>query len=265
MIETLLRAQAGDGQGHVHEVGHPLDDDGPGHQDRHRCRSVAEFETQVAVRQPRSQGHAAKTVKEENIAALKAGAGQGDRAWCSPTSAGIDRQERHQACATSSAPAAASTGSSRTRSLKHRRQGHARWRASRSSSAGPTAIAYSLRGSRRRPPRSPPRSPRSEEKFNIKGGYVDGKVLDARASRRCRTMPGKDELRATLLATLLRRAAELRPAHHRRPAELRAICWPRAKRALRRRPKPKSARQRRRVRPLFEIVVNSTNRTHSKE
>ena len=41
------------------------------------------------------------------------------------------------------------------------------------------------------------------EKLQIKAGLIDGSLLDAKAvEERLATMPGKDELRATLLATL---------------------------------------------------------------
>ena len=42
----------------------------------------------------------------------------------------------------------------------------------------------------------------ANEKLKVKGGLVDGTVLDAkRVENELATMPGKDELRATLLAT----------------------------------------------------------------
>ena len=41
------------------------------------------------------------------------------------------------------------------------------------------------------------------EKLKVKGGLIEGEVLDAkRVENELATMPGKDELRATLLATL---------------------------------------------------------------
>ena len=44
---------------------------------------------------------------------------------------------------------------------------------------------------------------KAEEKFVIKGGYVDGKALDVKGVQALSQLPGKDELRATFLATLL--------------------------------------------------------------
>ena len=44
---------------------------------------------------------------------------------------------------------------------------------------------------------------KQEEKFVIKGGYVDGKALDKNGVVALSNLPGKDELRATFLATLL--------------------------------------------------------------
>ena len=44
---------------------------------------------------------------------------------------------------------------------------------------------------------------KEDEKLQIKAGLIEGSVLDAKAVEdQLATMPGKDELRATLLATL---------------------------------------------------------------
>jgi large subunit ribosomal protein L10 len=44
---------------------------------------------------------------------------------------------------------------------------------------------------------------KEDEKLKIKAGLIDGSILDAKAVEdRLATMPGKDELRASLLATL---------------------------------------------------------------
>lgn len=45
--------------------------------------------------------------------------------------------------------------------------------------------------------------------FKIKGGYLDGSVLDIKGVESAADMPGKDEIRASLLATLLAPATEL--------------------------------------------------------
>jgi large subunit ribosomal protein L10 len=43
----------------------------------------------------------------------------------------------------------------------------------------------------------------NEGKIAVRGGLVDGQILDAKAvTDQLATMPGKDELRATLLATM---------------------------------------------------------------
>jgi large subunit ribosomal protein L10 len=68
--------------------------------------------------------------------------------------------------------------------------------------AGPTAIAYSFEDPAA-PAKIASKIAKAEEKFVIKGGYVDGKALDAKAVESLATMPGKDEMRATFLATLL--------------------------------------------------------------
>jgi large subunit ribosomal protein L10 len=44
---------------------------------------------------------------------------------------------------------------------------------------------------------------KEQEKFVIRGGYFDGQALDAKGVESLATMPGKDELRASLLMTFL--------------------------------------------------------------
>jgi large subunit ribosomal protein L10 len=68
--------------------------------------------------------------------------------------------------------------------------------------AGPTAIAYSFEDPAV-PAKIASKIAKAEEKFVIKGGYVDGKALDTRGVEALSQLPGKDELRATFLATLL--------------------------------------------------------------
>ena len=85
---------------------------------------------------------------------------------------------------------------------------------------GPTAIAYSFEDPAA-PAKIATKVAKAEEKFVIKGGYVDGKALDDKGVEALSNLPGKDELRATFLATLLAVPQNFLPAHHRRPAELR--------------------------------------------
>jgi large subunit ribosomal protein L10 len=68
--------------------------------------------------------------------------------------------------------------------------------------AGPTAIAYSFEDPAA-PAKIAAKIAKAEEKFVIKGGYVDGKALDAKGVEALSNLPGRDELRATFLATLL--------------------------------------------------------------
>ena len=68
--------------------------------------------------------------------------------------------------------------------------------------AGPTAIAYSFEDPAA-PAKIAAKVAKDEEKFVIKGGYVDGKALDVKGVEALSQLPGKDELRATFLATLL--------------------------------------------------------------
>jgi len=67
---------------------------------------------------------------------------------------------------------------------------------------GPTAIAYSFEDPAA-PAKIATKVAKAEEKFVIKGGYVDGKALDVQGIVALSNLPGKDELRATFLATLL--------------------------------------------------------------
>jgi large subunit ribosomal protein L10 len=68
--------------------------------------------------------------------------------------------------------------------------------------AGPTAIAYSFEDPAA-PAKVAAKLAKAEERFIIKGGYVEGRALDVKGVEALSTLPGKDELRATFLATLL--------------------------------------------------------------
>ena len=50
---------------------------------------------------------------------------------------------------------------------------------------------------------------KGNEKFKIKGGFLDGNVLDIKGVVAAADLPGKDELRAALLATLVAPATNL--------------------------------------------------------
>jgi large subunit ribosomal protein L10 len=67
---------------------------------------------------------------------------------------------------------------------------------------GPTAIAYSFEDPAA-PAKVATKVAKGEEKFVIKGGYVEGRALDVKGVEALSSLPGKDELRATFLATLL--------------------------------------------------------------
>jgi large subunit ribosomal protein L10 len=67
--------------------------------------------------------------------------------------------------------------------------------------AGPTAIAYHFEDPAA-PAKIAAKVAKAEEKFVIKGGYVEGRALDAKGVQALSQLPGKDELRATFLATL---------------------------------------------------------------
>jgi large subunit ribosomal protein L10 len=68
--------------------------------------------------------------------------------------------------------------------------------------AGPTAIAFSTEDPSA-PAKVATKVAKAESKFVIKGGYIDGKLLDKKGVEMLSTMPSKDEARATFLATLL--------------------------------------------------------------
>jgi large subunit ribosomal protein L10 len=68
--------------------------------------------------------------------------------------------------------------------------------------AGPTAIAFSSEDPAA-PAKVATKVARSESKFVIKGGFLDGRLLDGKGVEALSALPGKDEARATLLATLL--------------------------------------------------------------
>jgi large subunit ribosomal protein L10 len=67
---------------------------------------------------------------------------------------------------------------------------------------GPTALIWS-NDSPSTPAKIATKIAREHEKFVIKGGYFDGQALDAKGVQSLATMPGKDELRASLLMTFL--------------------------------------------------------------
>jgi len=66
---------------------------------------------------------------------------------------------------------------------------------------GPTAVAYSFEDPAA-PARVAAKVAKEQEKLVVKGGYVDGKAIDKNGVVALSQLPGKDELRATFLATL---------------------------------------------------------------
>jgi len=67
---------------------------------------------------------------------------------------------------------------------------------------GPTAVIWSTE-SPSAAAKVATKVAKEQEKFVIKGGYFDGQVLDKTGVEHLAAMPGKDELRATLLMTFL--------------------------------------------------------------
>jgi large subunit ribosomal protein L10 len=68
--------------------------------------------------------------------------------------------------------------------------------------AGPTAIAFSTEDPSV-PAKVATKVARAESKFVIKGGFLDGKLLDQKGVQDLSLLPGKDEARAMFLSTLL--------------------------------------------------------------
>jgi large subunit ribosomal protein L10 len=67
---------------------------------------------------------------------------------------------------------------------------------------GPTAVIWSTE-SPSAPAKIALKIAKDNEKFQVRGGYFDGQVFDAKGVESLATMPGKDELRATFLMTLM--------------------------------------------------------------
>ena len=67
---------------------------------------------------------------------------------------------------------------------------------------GPTAVMFSYE-SPSAAARVATKFAKENDKFKIKAAYFEGQVLEGEAVEGLASMPGKDELRATLLATLL--------------------------------------------------------------
>lgn len=72
---------------------------------------------------------------------------------------------------------------------------------------GPTAIAYSFNDPIT-PAKIIDKFSNTLDKLNVKGGFVDGQVLNPEGVKSLATMKGKDELRAELLMTLQTPAQE---------------------------------------------------------
>ena len=68
--------------------------------------------------------------------------------------------------------------------------------------AGPTAIAFSTEDPSA-PAKVAAKVARLESKFVIKGGYLDGKLLDQKGVEDLSLLPGKDEARGMFLSTLM--------------------------------------------------------------
>lgn len=74
--------------------------------------------------------------------------------------------------------------------------------------AGPTAVIWSNE-SPQAPAKIALKWAKEEPKFKIRGGFFDGRVLDAAGVDELSRLPGKDEIRASLLMTFLAAPTEL--------------------------------------------------------
>ena len=72
---------------------------------------------------------------------------------------------------------------------------------------GPTAIIFSWE-SPTAAAKVATKIAKDQEKFVLKGGYFEGTVLDVKGVEALASMPGKDELRAKLLATFMAPATD---------------------------------------------------------
>jgi len=68
--------------------------------------------------------------------------------------------------------------------------------------AGPTAVIWST-DTPQAPAKIALKWAKDEPKFQVKGGYFDGKVLDLKGVEALAVMPGKPEVQASLLMTFL--------------------------------------------------------------
>ncbi len=68
--------------------------------------------------------------------------------------------------------------------------------------SGPTAVIWSV-DSPSSAAKIALKYAKEQEKFTIKGGFFEGSVLDSAGVEQLSKMPGKDELRATMLMTFL--------------------------------------------------------------
>ncbi len=73
---------------------------------------------------------------------------------------------------------------------------------------GTTAVIFSYE-SPSAPAKVATKFAKDSEKFKVKGAYFEGTVVDAKGVEGLAAMPGKDEMRATLLATLMAPAQKL--------------------------------------------------------
>ena len=94
--------------------------------------------------------------------------------------------------------------------------------------AGPTAIAYSFEDPAA-PAKIAAKIAKGEEKFVIKGGYVDGKALDVKGVEALSNAARQGRAARDFPCNFARRASELPPPCSTPRRRISSICWPRAR------------------------------------
>ena len=169
LLETHHQAQAGDGQGHLRQVGDHLDHHGPGHQGRpdaaaggarsplgRRSIAVERAEKETLVNTLKDKLAKAQSLVLVDFRGLTGRGRHQDAQRVPRQRLRVPRGQEHPARAGG--------------------QGH-QMEVLDPMLAGPTAVAYSFEDPAA-PAKIAAKVAKEQEKFVIKGGYVDGKALD---------------------------------------------------------------------------------------
>ena len=207
-------AQTGIREGDLYEVGDPINVDGTGNQGRHRA---AGFRVRNQVGTIMQETNIEHTEKREVIGALKADLAKAAslvladfRGLTVKVDTGLRREFRVSGC--------------RYQVVKNTLLGLAvkgtPMEGIESLLVGPTAIAYSFEDPAA-PAKVASKIAKAEEKFIIKGGYVEGRALDAKGVEALSNLPGKRRAACDFPCNFAGRASELRAPAQRGAPELR--------------------------------------------